>query len=226
MAYAYVWQKCCHKLLVPSFPTLLSVLWGAAGLTCTQSCCLRSSSKWGMDIIWATWDESVFVHELQVLITVWVPCRSGAEGVKIIMEVRISCEIYEHSVLVCVHAVIYWEDFVQMCISSLSPVDCSVDFVSFLCPSAGGGGMKHTFCKDLGGDLSQQWLLSGIPGSTCSFWWKSHGIIFDQWKELRFNSFPGLQKLPLWKFVMALVTADFFSHFDIWHQCDLTRRNL
>ena len=47
--------------------------------------------------------------------------------------------------------VLYWEDFVEVCISSLSSVDCLVGFISFLCASAGGDGMKRAFCKDLGG---------------------------------------------------------------------------
>lgn len=59
------------------------------------------------------------------------------------MGVRISCKVYEPSALVFMHAVLYWEDIAKICISSLSQVDCSVDFVSFLCASARGDGMKR-----------------------------------------------------------------------------------
>lgn len=123
------------------------VLWGAAGLTYTQNCYLMSSSKWGMDIIWASGFESVFVHELQVLVTVWVQCRSGAEGGK---KNRNKNQLWGIWTLCTgLHAVLYWEDIVKMCISSLSPVDCSVDFISFLCASVRGDGMKH--CRGLAG---------------------------------------------------------------------------
>jgi len=81
------------------------------------------------------------------------------------MRVSISCEVYEPSLLVCVHGVFYWEDSVEMCIGSLSSVDCSVDFLSFLCPSASGNGIKHlNFMRTLEG-MPKQRLLNATPGS-------------------------------------------------------------
>lgn len=76
--------------------------------------------------------------------------------------VSIHCEV---SVLVCVHVVLYWEDFAEMCVSSLSSADYSVDFVSFLCPSASGDGIKHlNFGRTLQGAPKQR-LLSATRGS-------------------------------------------------------------
>lgn len=95
------------------------------------------------------------------------------------MGVRISCEVCEPSALVCMHAVLYWEDIVKMCISSLSPVDCYVDFVSFLCASVRGDGMKHVFCKDLAGlvpAVAAEWNVR----LNLQQLMKSLGIIFKQ----------------------------------------------